>query len=52
MTLAVGLRGVLLYDRVMTGNVIMDKNAPNLGLIQTSTDTEPERNVFPFFREP
>jgi hypothetical protein len=52
MTLAVGLRGVLLYDRVMTGNVIMDKNAPNLGLIQTSTDAEPERNVFPFFREP
>jgi hypothetical protein len=52
MKLAVGLRGIALYDRVLTGTVVLDPESPDTGLTETITEARPERSLYPFFQTP
>lgn len=51
MKLAVGLRGIALYDRVLTGVVVTDTNSPETGLVETVTRSLPEKQLYPFFQK-
>ncbi len=52
MKLAVGLRGVLMYDRVLIGNVVTNADVTDTGLIETVTGSEVEQRLYPFFQRP
>ena len=50
MKLAVGLRGIALYDRVLIGTFVPDASAATNGLIETITASHPEERLFPLFQ--
>ena len=50
--LAVGLRGVLLYDRVLLGNIVTNLESGDAGLVETVVNGEPEKRLYPFFQRP
>ena len=52
MNLAVGLRGIALYDRVLVGKVVTTTNRAENGLRNTSTESRPERELFNYFQPP
>ena len=52
MKLAVGIRGVLLYDRVLIGNVVTNLDGADTGLLETITSSEPQQGLYPFFEKP
>ena len=49
MKLAVGLRGITLYDRVMVGHVVPNLKGTDTGLDSTHTDSRPEKALYPFY---
>lgn len=52
MNLAVGLRGIALYDRVLVGKVVATTNRADNGLRNTSKESRPERELFGYFQPP
>lgn len=50
MRLAVGLRGIALYDRVLLGNLGSITDAPNSVLTETVTGSACEKRLHPFFQ--
>jgi hypothetical protein len=50
MGLAVGLRGVTLYDRVLIGTYAPDASSATNGPSETITGPHPEETLFPWFR--
>jgi hypothetical protein len=52
MKLALGLRGVALYDRVLLGTFAPDSSAATNGLSETLTGLHPEHRLFPWFQSP
>jgi hypothetical protein len=49
MKLAVGLRGIVLYDRVMIGRRVAEVTDDNTGLDQTEKNTSAERLLYDWF---
>ena len=49
MKLAIGLRGAVLYDRVLTGTFNAD-SSPTNGPGNTITGAAPEKNLYPWFQ--
>ena len=52
MKLAVGIRGVLLYDRVLLGNAVTNLEGADTSLFETITSSEPQQRLHPFFEKP
>lgn len=52
MRLAVGLRGIVLYDRVLLGTLQGDIEAKNNTLTETVVGSNPEQRLSPFFEIP
>jgi hypothetical protein len=50
--LAVGIRGITLYDRVMVGKIVARQPNGATGLESTVTDSRPESSLYPFFQPP
>jgi hypothetical protein len=50
MRLAVGLRGIALYDRVLLGKVTATAEAAKHGLAETVVGGRPEQRLRPFFQ--
>jgi hypothetical protein len=49
MGLAIGLRGVTLYDRVLVGTYVADASSLTNSLSETITGPHPEQTLFPWF---
>jgi hypothetical protein len=49
MRLAVGLRGIVLYDRVILGTLVSDGSSATNGLLENVTGPHPEERLFPWF---
>jgi hypothetical protein len=47
--LAVGLRGITLYDRVMVGRVVANLEGTDTDPDETHTDSRPEKALYPFY---
>lgn len=52
MKLAVGLRGVLSYDRVLMGKLVSGVTNTDTGVFETIKEYNSEQRLFPFFRPP
>lgn len=52
MSLAVGLRGIVLYDRVLLGQVLAKPTKNNPGIAETVRSSRPERRLYSFFESP
>jgi hypothetical protein len=52
MRLAVGLRGIALYDRVLLGRWVSKVGEGENGLAETITSSRAERRLFGFFQDP
>jgi hypothetical protein len=50
MEVALGLRGVTLYDRVLIGTYAPDSSSPTNSLSETITGSHPEQRLVPWFR--
>ncbi|NOS68426.1 MAG: DUF4339 domain-containing protein [Verrucomicrobia bacterium] len=49
MRLTIGLRGVILYDRVLIGTLKTNAESSGVGLTETVVGNNPEHRLYPFF---